>query len=440
MADTYFVGLRATGDVVSNELPGDWRAGILRLYPNGQAPLTGLTSLMKSKKSEFHYHWWTKTLNTQRAAITGLYSDALLATTYLATFPTGASAGDTVFLKMAAAGAALFRVGHQVLIRDASNYALDTVGKVINVVTNGASSYVAVRLTEADDNDSDNSKYLGTAASPADTLLVIGNMNPQGSTRPESITQGPTEHENYTQIFRNALDLSRTIEETKFRTAQAYAEAKKDCLEQHSLEIEKALFWSVLYSGTGSNGKPEYATRGLMSWIREFGTVQDFSLDTAAAYAGRTWLQAGDQWIDEHLEEIFRYGSRERLAFCGSGSLLGIQQLAKDIGTWNMTPKTLLWGSNVTEWTNPFGMITFMTHPLFSYEATTRNSMVIIEPANLEYRYVTDTKYEPDIHYGKGGGTGLDGRQEGYLTECGLEIHFPETTGYLNGIGVNNEL
>jgi len=438
MADTYFVGMRATGDVVSNEVPGDWRAGILRLFPNGSMPLTGLTSLMKSRKSEFHYHWWTKTLNTQRAAITGLYSDSLLQTTYLTSYAAGASAGVNIFVKMAEADAKLFRAGHQVLLRDASNYALDTTGKVTNVTLNGSSSSVAVRLLEADDNDATNSKYLGTAVSPADTIMIIGNMNPQSSTRPEAISQGPTEFENYTQIFRDALDLSRTVMETQFRTADPYTEAKKDCLEMHGIGIEKALLWSTLYSGTGSNGKPEYATAGLMSFIKTYGTVQDFSLDTATAYAGKTWLEAGDKWIDEHLEEIFRYGSRERLAFCGSGALLGIQELAKDIGTWNMTPKTTLWGAHVTEWTNPFGAITFQTHPLFSYEDTNRNSMVLIEPANLEYRYVTDTRFEPDVLYGKGGGPGLDGRQEGYLTECGLEVHFPQTTGYLNGVGKDN--
>lgn len=438
MADTYFVGMRATGDVVTNEIPGDYRAGMLRLFPNGDMPLTGLTSLMKSKKSEYHFHWWMKSFNTRRAAVTGLYSDSLLATTYLATYPTGASAGVNIFVKMAEDSAKIFRAGNQVLLRDASNYALDTTGKVTNVVLNGDSSSVTVRLLETDDNDSGNSNYLGTADSPADTILIIGNMNPQGSTRPEAISRSAAEFENYTQIFRNALDLSRTVMETQFRTEDPYVAAKKDTLEDHGVDIERSLLWSTMYSGTGSNGKPEYATRGLLSWITSYGTVEDFTLDDAAAFAGKTWLQAGDQWLDEHLEEVFRYGSRERLCFCGSGALLGLQAIAKDVGTWNMTPKTTLWGAKVTEWTTPFGMVTFQTHPLFSYEDTNRHSMVLIEPANLEYRYVTDTKFEPDIYYGKGGGTGLDGKQEGYLTECGLEVHFPETTGYLNGVGKDN--
>ena len=81
MADQYFVGLRATEDLTSNEYPENWRAGVLRLFPNGMAPLTGLTALMKSEAVDSpHFHWWTKTLTSQRAALlnSGLYLEASL--------------------------------------------------------------------------------------------------------------------------------------------------------------------------------------------------------------------------------------------------------------------------------------------------------------------------------------------------------------------------
>ena len=430
MADTYFVGLRATDDVVSNEREESWRNGVRRLFPNGMAPLTALTSLMPSKKvTDPHYHWWTKTLTTQRSAITTVNTDAQLAVAYTGT---SGAAGDTLYLKIPAAGINMFRIGHQVLLRDASDYRADSTGKITAVVSNGANSYLAVLMIQGDDDA--NAPWTGL-----DTVSVIGSINAQGATRPEAITQSPTEFENYTQIWRNPLDLSRTLMETKLRTEKAYQEAKKDALEQHSIEMEKSLLWSTLYiTGTGSNGKPEYATRGLMSWINEYGTVQDYTLDSAAAYAGKNWLQMGDEWLDEHLEEIFRFGAPERLAFCGSGALLGIQKIAKDRGDIVITPQTTAWGSNVREWITPFGVLTLQTHPLFSFEATNRNSMVIIEPKNLGFNFITDTMFMPDTQFGKGGGTGYDGKVEEYLTEGGLMIDFPETTGFLNGVGLDN--
>jgi len=429
MPDTYFCGLRGTDDLATNERPEDWRSGILRLFPNGDMPLTALSSLMKSEKTDDpHYHWWTKTLTTQRATITGTYTDVALSSAYSAS----GAAGDTLYVKMSAADVSMFRVGHQVLFRYSSAYDVDCAGKVSAAVSNGANSYVAVVLLEADDNGA------SYDISDADVLFIIGNVNPQGGTRPEAITQSPTEHENYTQIFRTPMDLSRTLMETKLRTADAYTEAKRDCLELHGIELEKAFLWGVMTTGNGANGKPEYTTGGLLSFIRAAGTVEDYSLDSAAAYAGQTWLQSGDQWMDEHLEEIFRYGSDEKLAFCGSGALLGIQRLVKATGAYQLNVREKAYGIAVVEWITPFGIVNFKRHPLFSYEATNRNSIVVFEPADVKYRYITDTKYMVDEAYGKGGGTGKDGKEEEYLTEAGLEFYHGEKTGYLNGIGVDN--
>ena len=434
MADEYFVGLRATEDLTTNEYPESWREGVLRIFPNGMAPLTGLTALCKSESIDSpHHHWWTKTLTTQRAS-TSLYTDASVGTAV--TVGTGV-AGASLFAKVSAADSAMFRAGHQVLLRDADDLYVDTTAKVLSVTVNGASSVVALKMLEADDNTTTDSDW-----SDVDTMLIVGNMNAMGGTRPTAIAQSPTELENAAQIWRNSLDLSRTLMHTKLRTVEAYTEAKRDALEQHSIEIEKSLFWSTLYatSGTavGTNNKPEFATRGLISWIKSYGTVEDYSLDTGTTFAGKTWLQAGEQWLDEHFEEIFRYGSDERLAFCGSGALLGIQRIAKDVGWTSITPKTTSWGSNVREWVTPFGQVTFKTHPLFSFEATSRNSLVVIEPKNLRWKYIDDTEFYPDDTYKKGGGTGVDGKQEEFLTEALLEVNGMEAWGYLNGVGKDN--
>jgi hypothetical protein len=429
MADEYFVGLRATGDLATNERPESWRAGILDLFPNGMAPLTALTALMPSEKvTDPHYHWWTKTLTTQRAAVTGIYDDALLSVAVDDASPSGA----TRYVKIAEADSKMFRPGHQVLLRLTTDYSVDVVAKVDAVVQNGASSYLTVTLLEADDNSTAN------GLSSADVVLIIGNMNPMGGNRPEAIAQSPTEFENYTQIFRNSLDLSRTLMETTLRTEDAYQSSKKDALEQHSIEMEKAFLWGINSTGTGSNGKPEYSTRGIISFIKEHGTVQDYVSDTAAAYAGKTWLQAGEQWLDEHFEEMFRYGGTERLALCGSGALLGIQRLVKNTASYNLALREAAYGIQVVEWVTPFGSIMLKTHPLMSYEVTNRHSMVLIEPRNLKFKYITDTKFKPDNSDNEGGGSGVDGKQEEWLTEGGLEIHHPITTGFLNGVGQDN--
>jgi len=416
-----FMGMRGTGDWVTHQMPENWREVILRLFPNGSAPLTAIMSKMKSESTDSPiFHWWDKELPTQRAAITGIYTDVLSSA-----YTTGGTLGATLYVKFGSANDVKeFKLSDVVLLRDASDYTVDVNARVSAApVENGASSYITVVLLEADDNSTSHD------LSDADTCMVIGTMNEEGTTAPTAKAYDPTERTNYTQIFRNSLDMTRTAMKTKLRTGDAYAEAKRDCLELHSIEMEKAFLWSIITTGTGAASKPRRSTNGI---IRQITTnVSDYYSNTT--YSGQTWLQGGEVWLDTMLEQIFRYGSTEKLAFAGSGAVLGLNRLAKASGQITMTPMTAAYGLKVMQWITPFGTVYLKTHPLFSYEATNRNSMLVFEPANLVYRYLDDTKFRPDIQ-----ANDVDGKKDEYLTEAGLELHFEKTFGWLNGVGLDN--
>ena len=84
------------------------------------------------------------------------------------------------------------------------------------------------------------------------------------------------------------------------------------------------------------------------------------------------------------------------------------------------------------------------THPLFSYDATTRNMGLIIEPKEMSYRYIDDTAFYGEStakqHPEGYGGRRVDGSNEEYLTECGLEFGLPQKCAVLNGVGLNNTI
>lgn len=422
-----FLGMRGTGDWVTDQRPKNWREGILYLWPNGMAPLTAILSKMKSQSlDDPEFNWWTKVLPTQRATVTGVYTNILLSSAYTS----GGVAGDSLYVQMAEADADQFRVGHQVLLRDASHYDVDVNAKVTAVVKNGASSYIAVKLLEADDNGA------STDLSDCDTALIVGNINPEGGPMPDAMAYDPTKINNYTQIFRNSLSITRTARKTRLRTGDAYKEAKRECLELHSIEMEKAFLFGIATEGTGSNGQPERTTQGLIPTIKAYGTVDDYEL--TADYDDTTWIAGGADWLNEKLEVMFRYGSREKLAFCGSGALLGINKLVSSIGEFSYTPMTKAYGIQVVEWVTAFGKINLITHPLFSYETTTRNSMAIFEPENLLYRYIDDTTFYAEGDKQNTGRTRTDSTEEEFLTECGLEFHHPLSWGWLNGVGKDN--
>jgi len=430
-----FAGMRGTGSWADDQRPKNWREGILYLYPNGMAPLTAILSMLKNEAvTDPEYYWWTKDLSTQRAAVTGIYTDALSSA-----YVSGGSAGDDIWLKMSADGVSHFRVGHQVLIRDASDFTLDVNAKVTARAANGASSYIKVSLLE----DDDNSDY-GHDLSDADVVMVIGNINEEGAEIPASVSYDPTKLYNYTQIFRTPLKITRTARKTKLRTGDAYKELKREALELHSIEMEKAFLFGFMYETTGDGGYPERSTEGIINTLRRLnsGNVVDFSLN--ASYDGKSWLDdgGGEDFLDNYLELLFRYGSTEKIALCGSGALLGINKLAKAGAHMQLTPTTKSYGIQVTEWITPFGTINLKTHPLMSAEATLRNGMLILDPKNIKYRYIDDTQFYAEGEAKKAGpgtqGSRVDATTEEFLTEAGLELHHPYTHMYLNGIGQDN--
>lgn len=442
-----FLGMRGPGDWTTNERPESWRQKILELAPNGSMPLIGITSMLGGEAvTDQKFHWFTRSLSTQAADVTAIYINNDLSTAYVyAHQPTSGIAGAALFVKLAEADAAMFREGHQILLRDASNYKVDVAAKVVGVTINGASSYLSIRLLEADDNaGTDAATY---NISTVDRVLITGNINSVGGTRPPAVHYDPVEVYNVTQIWRTPLELSRTAMKTKLRTRDAYLDEKAQTLLYHGIEIEKSLIWGIRTEGTGANGKPEYTTMGLLQFIKTYAStnVDDFTLNTT--YSGKSWIEKGDEWLDTMVKNMFAKRpdspnglGGEKLALCGAGALLGIQRLVKALGLYNLEPQTTSYGIKVVTWHTVFGDLHLKVHPLFSWETTNEYSMLVVEPQHLKWMYIDDTMFKQDNSDKMGGGTGVDGKQEEFLTEGGYEFHYAETMGYLNGVGQNNTL
>jgi hypothetical protein len=430
-----FLGMRGTGDWVADQRPLNWRQNILYLYPNGMTPLTAIMSMMGSKSvDDPQFHWWTETMGSVSGAVTGVFTLPDLSAAYAA----GGVAGDTLYITCINTLADRIRIGHQLLLRDASDYRVDVTGKVTNVTTAGVVGVIAVQLLEADNNSPTND------LSNCDTLLVVGNINPEGGSMPDAVAINPVKHYNYTQIFRTPLSITRTARKTRLRTGNDYQKAKRECLEMHSIEMELAMLWGIRTENIGDNGKPERTTQGLINFIRTNAAANcdDYTLN--ATYAGQAWATGGETWFKAMLEQIFRYGAEDKLILCGSGAMLGIDALANAGGQIQIRPAEKSYGLQIRTWITPFGTVHLKTHPLFSFDATTRNMMVVFEPKELTYRYVDDTAFYGEssskTHPEGYGSRRIDGTEEEYLTEAGMEFDFPIKCGVLNGIGQANAL
>jgi len=430
-----FLGMRGTGDWVADQRPMNWRQQILKLYPNGQAPLTAILSMMGSKAvDDPQFHWWTQ----EQTAVAGVHAGICTDAAFTVAYAGGGLVGETLFVSISPALGLRVREGHEFLFRDADDWRVDKVGKVTGVNRGALATIVAVRLLETD---------TATAApvhdlQNSDNFKIIGNINPEGGEMPDAIALNPTKVYNYTQIFRTPLSITRTALKTRLRTGNDYQKAKAEALEMHSWEMELAYLWGIMTENTGDNGKPERTTQGVINFIRQYAPLNcdDYSLN--ATYSTQTWLAGGETWVKTYLEQIFRYGAEEKLCLCGSGFLLGVDALAQSSGQVNLQPGQKTYGMQIREWLTPFGSIYMKTHPLFSYDATTRNMGVIIEPKELQYKYIDDTTFFGESsakqHPSGYGQRRIDGLNEEFLTECGLEFGLPQKCAVLNGVGLDN--
>ena len=429
-----FLGMRGNGDWVANQAPENWRQQILYLYPNGMAPLTAILSMISSESvDDPRFHWWTQEQSAVSGTVDAIWTDAGCTIAYV----TGGVAGDILYVQMTTVLANRIRDGHQILLRDASDWSVDVVGKVVTVARGGVNSVLAVKLLEADDNSV---VVPANDLSDCDNFKIIGNINPEGGEMPDAIALNPVEVYNYTQIFRTPLSITRTARKTRLRTGDQYQKAKAEALEMHSWEMELGFLWGIRTSNIGDNGKPERTTMGAINFIRTYAAANcdDFTLN--ATYSGLTWAQGGEIWFKAMLEQIFRYGANEKLCLCGSGFLLGLDALAMAGGQVNLSPAQKTYGMQILTWITPFGTLHMKTHPLFSHDATTRNMGVILEPKEMIYKYIDDTAFYGEnsqkTHPEGYGGRRVDGTNEEYLTECGLEFGLAQKCAVLNGVGL----
>jgi len=449
MSDSPIAGMAGVDDFVTNENPEDWRAGLLREEPNGDAPLTALTALMPSRMvpSEL-YHWWRKDLPTQRVAITHIYTNTALTTLYTS----GGVVGTRLFLKMSENDAKTLKYGDKMLLRDTADESVDVDSLVVGApVLNGASSSICVQLMEADNNSVRiPARHLDTA----DVGLYIGSAYPDGSLHPQSIVYAENYVSNYCQIFRDSLNLTRRRRYTKTRTVDPYQESKYDCYMRHALGMEKAFIWGVS-CGTSitdsESGQKITTMNGIKAQIANGApsNIKYFQFDTNAAYKGKKWVDVGLEWLLEQMELSFRYrggqnrSPRTKLVYAGSMAILGIQKmlLGRSFTQFVLQPNTLEFGISVTSLISSFGRWDLMTHPLFSYETTNSNAMLVLDPTDLEYVYFanSDTMFleQKNKQVGEGG---YDGVLEGYLTDCSIALGYPAQHMYLSSVGIDNNV
>lgn len=441
-----WMGMQGVGDWETNQIPDNYRELIMWLDPNGTAPLLAMSSKAGKSRatdnSDFNYYtqYLPRQGGTYQSA--GIYADQSLLTAYT----TGGVAGDTLYAQVAASsatrGVALvgeFTPGQQVVLRYTVDPTADVVAKVVRTRVNGNSSWVELKLLENDDNSSN-----GFDLSDSDEILIIGTAHGQGSFAPDAVNYVPTSVAQHTQIFKDTIELSGTNLETNVRTAKDKSAKLKNArfekLLMHGYGIEKALIFSVLNEGTADNGESEWTMMGINEFVATYNSagIVDYTRD--ATYSGNSWLESGEDWLEENLEPNFRYKARngitpgERLGMTGNLGLLAINKLVRSAGQPELKIGAKAYGFKVYEWITPVGVVNLIVSPVFNDVPSLRRSLYVMHPSNLNYVNMRnrDTK-RTDITT-----PGFDGVRELFQTEACFELLNAPMWSILHNLGLDN--
>jgi hypothetical protein len=353
--------------------------------------------MLKSEKTDDPiFHWFEKGLPGQRLRINNGAGYADDATSFVV---------DTTDEANGIIGSKAVRKGMTVLV--------ERTGEIL---------YVSADPTT--DTGFDATRAFGETAAAAlvddDWLLIVGTVHEEGGAYPTAVGFDPSEHSNYTQIFRSPMFMTRTAMKTRLRTGDQVKQAKREALEMLSIQKERALIFGELKAGTGTKGQPMRSTRGLIRHITNGASGN--IIDVGGALSESEW--------DGYMEQLFRYGSTEKLALCGSTALMVLATMAKKGGIqMQMSNKDETYGMNLVSYLTPFGTLMLKSHPLFNEHPVHRTNMLIVDPANITERYVDDIRYLQNRQT-----AGDDAQGDEYLNEAGLEVWHAKTHMYLKTI------
>jgi hypothetical protein len=120
--------------------------------------------------------------------------------------------------------------------------------------------------------------------------------------------------------------------------------------------------------------------------------------------------------------------SDERIVFAGNGALNALNKLIGSNNNVNINYDGVVkqYGLGLQSFVTPQGIFYIKSHPLFNTHPRYTNSMLIINPAGLKYRYLRDTAAQDNIQ-----ANDADETKGQWLSECGLEVNHEKTFAYI---------
>ena len=374
-------GARGTGNVESGQRKVDIREEILLLDPDA-TPLTVISARLDSKPTENpEFKWFEDDRRTRRATTT----------------TTGTGTSLTV------SDGGLFNE-HDVWRNTdkAENVRVQSVnGNVVEVVRGSTP----------------------VSFESGDELLLVGSAQPEGDTSKPGISSNPVLSSNYTQIFRNPYEATRTWQQSgQYTRPNDWEHNARKAMLEHKLDKEAAFLWGVKRETT-SGAQPR----------RETGGAYDFISTNLEDTGGGT----SETEFFASFPDLFRYGSKTKFGFAGRTAVSVITAMPRAKLEVVQADNDDTFGLNIMKYRTPLGTLNLVTHNLMSDSTSLYDKQIVV------LDMVGDGQKLVRERYLSGGGYGdsathireniqendRDGRKDEVLAECGLEFGLEKAHG-----------
>lgn len=353
------VGVFNTGNFTTDLPAKSFAASILRLGPNGQAPLFGLTSMLPTETAvQVEHGFFTKTMLFPSLKLNGAIADA---TTTTFTVDSTAEVLPGMLMRAESTGEVV----------------------IVNSVLNGTQVTVTRGVGS-------------TAAAIADDIYLYqtGTAFEESSVRPNALQNTPVRITNYTQIFRNTWALSGTAQATQVIAGDStVAESRMDCAAFHAADIEKALFFGTKSQGT-RNGQPFRTMDGLQSIVSNIAYYP-------ASYSGVNVTPAGGTTnytqLETALDPVFNQATdpkvgNERVLFVGGAARKVINNIGRLNSTYYIQNGATSFGLQFGQFNIARGTFRMIEHPLFNSNASWSKYAIAVDLSTFRVAYLGGRK------------------------------------------------
>lgn len=224
------------------------------------------------------------------------------------------------------------------------------------------------------------------------TMTTADKLYNMGVVREEDSTSTSARQAKGETLFNYVQFLSEPYGNTKIEQATAnyngnpYQRSKMEAFARMKQKLEM-MMWFGVRNVTNSSTNPIYHNGGIMYWLEnQYTDVPTF--DVGGVLTKQTW----DLW----LQDALKYNNQAKYVFCSSAVLASVSGFASN----QIRPADVnirKFGTAITEYQSPFGMVYLIREPLFDEVASMNGSAVCLDLTNVKWRYLEGNGINLDL-------------------------------------------